>query len=540
MPNNGKIYVRRSDGFMVEWNREYIVKRLLRDTLLAEMFHGVPRISEREAEEIALEAERRIRAMKLEFVSGPLIREVVNNILLEKSLKDPRYAVYRNVHTRVGMPVSDAYEIDMGRGFEAKENANLQPNPETSHKKKADWVSKEEYLLLIPPKLADAHLSGDIHIHDLEYFGTRPFCQNYDLRFVFYYGFYPDGIGLRASVAKPAKHPEVAILHAAKILAAGQTNFSGGQGFYNFLVFLAPYMRGLSYKQIKQMMQMFVYEMSQMYVARGGQLVFSNVQIQVGVPEIWRDAPAVAKGRVGPDVYGDFEDEVQMMFRALCEVALEGDALGKPFSFPKLEFELSPEFFKDEYEDLWLKVHEVVAKNGSPYFDNVIPDYRGYGKGVSCYQCCAFCFVETEKTSEDFYEKLYFEGGKHFSMGGKQVVSLNLPRAAYKANGDDEKLVEEVLRMMDLAVEVFKVKEKWLKLAVEHNRLPFATQRPPDPNNGGRAPPLVDLSGLVYTIGVIGGNEMAQHHTGYQLHESPEAVKLLVRVLLEMLSLIHI
>ena len=70
----------------------------------------------------------------------------------------------------------DAHLIDIGTGFESKENANLQENAETSHKKKADKISKEQYLLLLPPYLADRHLAGDLHIHDLEYFGTRPFC----------------------------------------------------------------------------------------------------------------------------------------------------------------------------------------------------------------------------------------------------------------------------------------------------------------------------------------------------------------------------
>jgi anaerobic ribonucleoside-triphosphate reductase len=68
--------------------------------------------------------------------------------------------------------------MDVGQGYKANENANLQPNAETSHKRKADWVSGEEYLLLMPPKLADAHLVGDLHIHDLEYFGTRPFREH--------------------------------------------------------------------------------------------------------------------------------------------------------------------------------------------------------------------------------------------------------------------------------------------------------------------------------------------------------------------------
>jgi len=234
--------------------------------------------------------------MRPRFVSGPLIREVVNNVLLEWSEEVPEFEIYRKVLTRVGAPVYDAYQIDMGQGWEARENANLQPNPETVHKKKADRLSKEEYLLLLPPHLATAHHQGDIHIHTLEYFGTRPFCQDWDLRYFFYYGLLPDGTGFRSSVAGPAKHPEVAVLHSVKVLAAGQTNFSGGQGFMYYTLFLAPYMRGLKYEEVKQLAQMMFYELTQTYVTRGGQLVFSNIQLPMGVPKIWENVPIAEAG----------------------------------------------------------------------------------------------------------------------------------------------------------------------------------------------------------------------------------------------------
>ncbi|MBT8171916.1 anaerobic ribonucleoside-triphosphate reductase [Candidatus Bathyarchaeota archaeon] len=534
MIQNIRPNVRGTDGFIVPWNRKKIIEQLLIETKLAEQFYDIPAISEYDAEKIATEVETKVFDLNLKFISGPLIRELVNNVLLSRSGEKPEFALYRNILTRVGAPVYNAYLMDMGEGFKAKENANLQPNPETAHKRKADWVSGEEYLLLMPPQIADAHLSGDLHIHDLEYFGTRPFCQDWDLRYFFYYGLMPDGLGTRTSIAGPAKHPEVAILHTAKILASAQTNFAGGEGFYNFLIFLAPYFRGVSYERTRQLMQMMFFEYTQAYVARGGQLVFSNIQVQPGVPDLWKNVPIVMNGRIGPDVYGNYEDEVRMMFRALYDVAGKGDYWGKPFNFPKLENSLSPEFFKPEYDDVWLDVHKVVGKFGLPYFDNLMPEYRGYGKGVSCYQCCAYCFVENPEDSEDFYEKLNFDGGKHFTMGSWQVSSLNLPRLAYKANGNDEVLFEESRRLMDSALEVFRAKKKWMNLSLKNNRIPFATQRPIDPRTGEKGTTAVDFDALTFTIGLVGGNEMAQYHTGYQLHENTEGIKILIRLILEM------
>ncbi|RPJ52555.1 MAG: anaerobic ribonucleoside-triphosphate reductase, partial [Methanobacteriota archaeon] len=163
--------VRTSDGHILEWDRERIVRQILEETKLVEIFYGYESADEATAQDIARSVEQQILRMGLKSLSGPLIREILNTTLLEAGLVH-----YRNVCTRVGTPVFDAHLIDVGRGFEAKDNANLQENAETSHKKKADKISKEQYLLQLPPGLADHHLCGNLHIHDLEYFGTRPFC----------------------------------------------------------------------------------------------------------------------------------------------------------------------------------------------------------------------------------------------------------------------------------------------------------------------------------------------------------------------------
>mgnify|MGYP001187782600 CR=1 FL=1 len=539
--------VRTSDGHIIEWDRNRIVEQIKKETTLVETFYGYKSADDATAQEIARLVEQRILSLGLKALSGPLIREIMNITLLEKGMVQ-----YRNVCTRVGTPVYDAHLIDVGKGFEAHDNANLQENAETSHKKKADKISKEQYLLQLPPELSDHHLSGEMHIHDLEYFGTRPFCQDWDLRYFFYYGLMPDGNGTKASVAGPAKRAEVAILHAVKALGSAQTNFAGGQGYYNFLTFLAPYMEGMEYGEIKQNMQMFVYEMTQMMVARGGQLVFSSVQLSPGVPALWQDKPCVYKGKVWDGkqaprrTYGEFEREVRLLFKALMDVMIEGDYWGKPFNFPKPEISIEPDFMNEREEfnrthpdlptfrDLYLMTFELASKFGTPYYDNQLPAYRGAGKGISCYQCCAYQFSAVADKDSDFDKKLVFDEGRHFSMGSWQVASVNCPRAAYKAEGSDERLFAELRSLMDVAVELFKIKRRWMNNIRANGRMPFAMQRPKDPNTGERGAIAVDLEGLVYTIGVVGVNEMVQHHTGQQTHESKAAFRLAVRAMTEM------
>ena len=390
-----------------------------------------------------------------------------------------------------------------------------------------------------------------MHIHDLEYFGTRPFCQDWDLRYFFYYGLMPDGNGTKASVAGPAKRAEVAILHAVKALGSAQTNFAGGQGYYNFLTFLAPYMEGMGYEEIRQNMQMFVYEMTQMMVARGGQLYFLR-QLSPGVPALWQDKPCIYKGKVWDGkqaprrTYGEFEREVRMLFKALMEVMIEGDYWGKPFNFPKPEISIEPDFMNEReafnraypdlptYRDLYLMTFELASKFGTPYYDNQSPGIPGSGKRHLMLPVLCLPVFRCSRQRLNFDKKLFFEDGRHFSMGSWQVVSVNCPRAAYKAEGNDDRLFAELRSLMDVAIELFRIKRRWMDIIRANGRMPFAMQRPKDPNTGDCGAIAVDLEGLVYTIGVVGVNEMVQHHIGKQTHESKAAFRLAVRAMTEM------
>ncbi|MDD1766676.1 MAG: anaerobic ribonucleoside-triphosphate reductase [Candidatus Methanomethyliaceae archaeon] len=523
---NGKLPppVRRSDGVITAFDKELIVKSLLRETKLVKTLYGGSPMSEEDARKIAVEVEEDIRSMKLHFLSGPLIRELVSVKLLEHG-----FDKQRNVYTRVGMPLYDVYSIDNSEGYEAKENANLQPNPETFHKKKADFLSKESYLLMLPSNVADAHLRGDIHLHDLEYWGTRPFCQDWDLRYFFHYGLMPDGTGTHTSVAGPAKHAEVAMLHAAKVLGAAQTNFAGGQGFFNFTVFMAPYLMDLDDRKIHQLAQMFLYEMTQLYVARGGQPVFSSIQIESGVPKVWQEAPVVSHGKVWKDMrYGDLEGKVHAFANALLDEYMKGDAVGKMFNFPKPEVVQRTRYWNDKsFEDIMIKAAQLSAKFGSTYYDNMIPAYRGGEDGVSCFQCCAYAFSE-DGTSEAFKKKIMFEDGAHFSMGGMQVVTLNMPRLAYKSGGDEARLLEILHDTMSVTKEALLLKHRLMKHQFDRGLVPFASQRPKG------APPAVDIDNLSNTIGFAGMNEMVEHMTGYQLHEDQSAQRLALKALIEM------
>ena len=75
--NNHSIPVRTSKGLIEPFNRQKIISSLIHEARLEKTL----------AEEVALEVEIEIRHMDLEFISAPLIREIVNRSeLLRKRL----------------------------------------------------------------------------------------------------------------------------------------------------------------------------------------------------------------------------------------------------------------------------------------------------------------------------------------------------------------------------------------------------------------------------------------------------------------------
>jgi anaerobic ribonucleoside-triphosphate reductase len=555
MKTENIVLVQTSDGHLTPFDHNKIADSLRKETSLSD--------------EDVKKATRSVyrKCMQTDdTLTGPLIRGFILDYILRHGLTNTY-----NEYKRVGLPMAEVKKIWSVQGDSVHENANIDAsNPEGIHKHVADALSKEAALTLLPSHLSDLHNSGAFHIHDLEYFFTRQFCFDSDLRFIFRYGLLPDGTGANMPVAAPAKNAEVAVLHAAKALGCMQCMCAGGQGFQNFLTFLAPYFEGLEYQEIKQLMQMFIYEMSQMMVARGAQAVFSSVQLTPGVPKIWRDKPVVYKGKVWDRTYetsallttprrtySEFEREVRLAFLAFMEVLEQGDAWGKPFSFPKPEVVLMKEFQGEawdqpltplyvneptpSYKDLYHAAFRVIAKHGSIYLENQLSAKENT---ISCVQCCAYRFERSTNDSE-FLDQLNFKDGKHFSLGSIQVVSLNLPRAAYlgsmrsrgeqelarelltNLSDEDAKLyctIEELKILVDRAIEIFKIKRD----AIKAQPLPFARQTLEG------APPFAELDSLSYVIGVVGLNEAVQHLTGLQMHESPDAWKVGIRIMTEL------
>ena len=116
-----------------------------------------------------------------------------------------------------------------------------------------------------------------------------------------------DGTGDHTSVAGPPKHMETLMNHAGEIMLAAQQNMSGGQSMSLWNVFVAPFAKGLSYDEIKQAVQMLIFNLNMAYAARGSQVPFTSMNLEFKVPKFLQNEPAYGpRGKV-VGIYGDFE-----------------------------------------------------------------------------------------------------------------------------------------------------------------------------------------------------------------------------------------
>ena len=363
------------------------------------------KLSQETAFTIATDVWKQLKKLNPQYLTTNILRELINSKLLEEGLES-----YKKNYTRLGMPVNEIEKL-INNGD--RSNANMQQNPETIHKYVAD-ASMKQYALnhLLPHELADGHRVGDYHIHDLDYFAARPLnCQQHDLRVFIKHGLRVDGSGDHTSVAKSPTHLETLMNHTGEILLASQQDMSGGQAMSLWNVFASPFARGRTYEEIKQCVQMLIYNLNMAYASRGSQVPFTSMQLEFGVPKFLQDETAYGPKGENVGTYGDYEEEALQLTRAVTEVLHDGDASGKMHLFPNTIYSLRPETFKGDYEEDLRKVHELTVKYGASYFANMFPSYQGdLGNYMGCLDY-----------DEPFYYKDNLTDEIHLTKIGKYV-----------------------------------------------------------------------------------------------------------------------
>ncbi|MCX5725899.1 MAG: anaerobic ribonucleoside-triphosphate reductase, partial [Candidatus Saganbacteria bacterium] len=493
------LFVRTSAQDIVGWDRSRIVDALIKET-------GIDRPT---AEVIGFEVEGDIARWKVKTLTSPLIRELVDVKLLEHGMEEAR-----KKHTRLGAPLYDVRNIIFNKN---RENANVPHGPEATNLTLAENIKKEFALLnVFSMDVADAHMRGEIHLHDLGFI-DRPYCSGQSVEYVKKFGLdLPNAL----SIAKPANHPEVLLAQMVKFSAALQGVFAGAIGWDAVNLFFAPFLEGMSDKEVKQIAQMMIYEYSQQAVARGGQAIFSDINVYWEVPKHFEDVQAIGRGgKYTGKTYSDYTKESQKFAWALFDVYKEGDGAGRPFFFPKPLVHMTEKFFKTEgHEEFLRHIAEVSSEMGNTYY---VFD-RGETAKIS--ECCRLSFKLEKSDLEDAKEPWKMR------YSALQNITVNLPRLAYRAEGDDETLLRLLNGALELVAKAHIEKRKFIsELLGEGSEGPLSMLAM---KRDGES--YLRMWRVSYLVGILGLNEMVEAHLGRELHEDEEALKFGLKVIATM------
>ncbi|MFX0176103.1 MAG: anaerobic ribonucleoside-triphosphate reductase [Candidatus Hodarchaeota archaeon] len=461
----------RTEGDMVNFDPDKIFKSILKETGM----------NEEDAKHITELVVRRIISSGIKFLSGPHIREIVCSILSEN-----HFDKERKIYTRIGMPLMD-YEDILEKGPEGKTEVLI--NPEKIHHWAANQLAEEYTLLrILSDEESKAHLYGDIYIHQLKYFDSRPYEQNWDPRIILKYGLPPlKEWNLSNKIGPPLSLNE-ATVQLANWLGIMQTELCGYQNLDFLNIFLAPYAKGLSIEEIKRDIKYLIHQISYFAIMTSKNTLKASLFCLPKPLKEFLEIPAVGANGTYKGVYGDYITECLNIFTALSEIFIEGDYNRKKFEFPK-QIIVYDEDFLDDYESIYIKLFDEIKFSHTPHFVNL---YSNWFKN------------KVNNVVSNSYT----------NYGILQKISLNLPRYAYMGK-TEENFMQILSEKVKLCFDILDKKYKIIKKRLETKHLPMLSRFI-------EKQPLFELENQKLCIGFVGLNEAVKILIKSELHESSE------------------
>jgi len=197
------------------------------------------------------------------------IQDIVEEVLILAGLIDTAkaYILYREQRRRIreAALVSDEALDRVDKyleklDWEVQENANMAFSLQGLNHYAVSYIVKKYWLNKIYPKeIREANESGDFHLHNLD--TLAPYCSGWDL-----YDFLRKGFGGAPGKleSKPPKHFRAVLGQIVNFIYTLAGEVAGAVSFSNFDTLIAPFIRydGLSYPQVKQAMQEFLFNMA--------------------------------------------------------------------------------------------------------------------------------------------------------------------------------------------------------------------------------------------------------------------------------------
>ncbi|MBT9173723.1 MAG: Anaerobic ribonucleoside-triphosphate reductase [Syntrophomonadaceae bacterium] len=286
----------------------------------------------------------------------------------------------------------------------SRENANISNSPSAKMLQIASAASKRYYLSnLLPDEFSQAHTSGALHIHDLDYYGKTLNCLQIDLTRLLTEGF-NTGYGF----IRPPKRVASAAAQAAIILQSNQNDMFGGQSFPHFDCSMAQVIRQMPVlpdeEEIFQAMEGLIYNLNTMHSRAGAQVPFSSINL---------GTDTTAEGRA--------------VTRSILRAFERGLGNGESPIFPNLVFRVREGVnfnINDPNYDLLQLAFKVAGRRLNPTFSFMDASFnKPYGDEVA-YMGCRTRTIGNRH-------------GPEVSAGRGNIapVSINLPRVALANRG---------------------------------------------------------------------------------------------------------
>ena len=423
-------------------------------------------------EEIAKSLTIRVLDLANQIISNRIpsveeIQDIVETILISSPYKRTAkaYIIYRDQHKKIREVVSkagvDLIDQYLGKSdWQVNENSNMAYSLQGLNNYISSEISKTYWLYKIyPPEIRDTHIYGDFHIHDPNILSI--YCVGWDLQDLLLEGF--QGVSGKVE-SKPARHFRSILGQIVNFFYTLQGEAAGAQAFSNFDTLLAPFIRydRLNYKEVKQAIQEFIFNIN-VPTRVGFQTPFTNITMDLKVPDNYINMPVIIGGKLKDATYGDFQKEMNILNKAFLEVLSEGDAKGRVFTFPIPTYNITTNF---EWDNADLKLlWQVTAKYGIPYFSNFVNSDMSTEDARS--MCCRLRLD---------LRKLEKRGGGLFGAnpltGSIGVVTINMPRLGYLSKDKDE-FIQHLQKLMLLAKESLELKRKVLEKFTENNLYPY-------------------------------------------------------------------
>ncbi|MGI6330154.1 MAG: ribonucleoside triphosphate reductase [Bacilli bacterium] len=345
--------------------------------------------------------------------------------------------------------------------WQVKENANMDYSLQGLNNYIVTEITRNFWLNhIFSTEQKLAHESGSIHIHDLGLLST--YCCGWDLETLLLEGF--RGVKNKAQT-KPARHLKTAMGQLVNFFYTLQGEAAGAQAVSSFDTYLAPFVRHdkLNYKEVKQCMQEFIFNLS-VPTRVGFQTPFVNITMDLNPSPLLKDKPVIIGGEYQEETYGEYQEEMNMLNKAFCEVMSEGDASGRIFTFPIPTYNITKDFdWNNEVVD---DIMKMTSKYGIPYFANFINSDMKPEDARS--MCCRLRLDNRE---------LRKRGGGMFGAnpltGSIGIVTINLPRLGYLYRNKKD-FYQNLKRMLDISKNILEIRRKVIEKNTQSGLYPYS------------------------------------------------------------------